>query len=115
MGLLMTVGSSMSPGCPHAVVELAGEADLNDRAALSELLTEQSGDQRGTLVLDMSGLLFMDSAILHVILVTARAMSREGGTLALAGPREAVRRILALSGADLVLPIYGSVAEATAR
>ena len=105
----------MSPGSPHAVVELAGEADLNDRAALSELLAAQSGDQRGTLVLDASGLLFMDSAILHVILVAARSMSREGGTLALAAPQEAVRRILALSGADQLLPVYASVAEATSR
>jgi anti-sigma B factor antagonist len=115
MGLLMTVRSPISPGCPHSVVELTGEADLNDRAALSDLLAAQSGDQRGTLVLDTSGLLFMDSAILHVILVAARTMTRQGGTLALAAPREPVRRILALSGADQLLPIYDSVAEATSR
>jgi anti-sigma B factor antagonist len=115
MGLLMTVKSPISPGSPHAVVELAGEADLNDREALRELLAAQSGDQTGTLVLDASELWFMDSAILHVILVAARTMTRQGGALAMAAPREPVRRILALSGADQLLPVYDSVAEAIAR
>ena len=115
MGLLMTVRSAMSPGCSQAVVELAGEADLNDREALRELLAAQSGDQTGTLVLDTSELWFMDSAILHVILVTARTMRSAGGTLVLAAPREPVRRILALSGADQLLPVYDSVAEAISR
>ena len=111
----MTVRSPVSPGRPHAVVELTGEADLNDRTSLRELLAAQSGDQQGTLVLDTSELRFMDSAILHVILAAARTMDRQGGTLSLAAPREPVRRILSLSGADQLLPVYASVAEATSR
>jgi anti-sigma B factor antagonist len=112
MGLLTTVRSAEFPGRPYTVVELSGEADLNDRAALRELIAAESGDQTGTLVLDLSGLRFMDSAVLHVILVAGRAMAARGGTLALAAPREAVRRILALSGGDQMVPVYGSVAEA---
>ena len=111
----MNVTSPASSGSLTTVVTLAGEADLNDSGALRALLAAESGDQTGTLILDLSGLLFMDSAILHLILVTGRAMNGQGGTLALAAPREAVHRILSLTGADQLLPVYDSVAAATSR
>jgi anti-anti-sigma factor len=111
MGLLMTVRSP-APGRPHTVVELSGEADLNDSGALRDLIAVESGDLTGTLILDVSGLRFMDSSVLHVILVAARSMAGQGGVLALAAPTEAVRRILSLTGADQLLPVYDSVAEA---
>jgi anti-anti-sigma factor len=114
MGLLMTVRSP-APGRPHIVVELSGEADLNDSGALRDLIATESGDLAGTLVLDVSGLSFMDSSVLHVILVAARSMASQGGTLALAAPAEAVRRILELTGADQLLPVYDSLAEALQR
>ena len=112
MALLTTVRPAEPPGRPHPVVELSGEADLNDSAALGELIAAQSGDQTGTLVLDLSGLRFMDSAALHAVLVAARSMAGCGGTLALAAPTDAVRRILALSGGDQLVSVYDSVAAA---
>jgi anti-anti-sigma factor len=112
MGLLVTVRSPASTGRPHTVVELSGEADLNDSAALRDLITAESGDLTAPLVLDVSGLRFMDSAVLHVILVAARSMGPKGGVLALAAPAEAVRRILSLTGADQLLAVYDSVDEA---
>ncbi len=112
MGLHMTVRSPESSGRPLAIVELSGEADLNDSAALRETLAAQAADPSATLVLDLSRLRFMDSAALHVILVAGRSMTAHGGTFALAAPQETVRRILQLTGADQLLPVYESVAEA---
>lgn len=112
MALLTTVRPAEPPGRPHTVVELSGEADMNDSAALRELIAAESGGQTGTLVLDLSGLRFMDSAVLHVVLVAARSMAGRGGTLALAAPTDPVRRILALSGGDQIVPVYDSVTEA---
>jgi anti-anti-sigma factor len=115
MGLQMTVRSTAASGRPHTVLELAGEADLNDSAALRDLITAESADLTATLVLEVSGLRFMDSAVLHVILVAARSAAGHGGALVLAAPQEAVRRILDLTGADQLLPVYESVAEAMQR
>ena len=112
MGLLMTVRSPESSGLPHTVVELSGEADLNDSAALREMLAAQAAGAPAGLVLDLSRLRFMDSAALHVILVAGRSMTARGASFALAAPREPVRRILQLSGADQLLPVYESVEEA---
>jgi anti-sigma B factor antagonist len=115
MGLLMTVRSPESSGRPHTVVELSGEADLNDSAALREMLAAQASGPSAGLVLDLSRLRFMDSAALHVILVAGRAMTTQGGSFALAAPQEPVRRILQLSGADQLLPVYESVEQAVSR
>jgi len=112
MGLLVTVRSPASSGLPHTVVELAGEADLNDSAALRDLIAAESGGLTAPLILDLSRLRFMDSAVLQVILVAGRSMSPKGGILALAAPAEAVRRILSLTGADQLIAVYESVDEA---
>jgi anti-anti-sigma factor len=66
-----------------------------------------------TLVIDMSGLRFMDSSALHVVLRVNRAMDRQGGVLALAAPRQAVAKMLRLTAADQLIPVYPSVEEAT--
>jgi anti-anti-sigma factor len=63
------------------------------------------------LVLDMSRLMFIDSWALHVILAAWRNLKEAGGVLALASPSERVRRVLELSGADKVVPVYDSVQE----
>jgi anti-anti-sigma factor len=112
MGLLMTVRSPEFSVRPHTVVELSGEADLNDSAALRDMLAEQTADPSAALVLDLSRLRFTDSAAPHVILVAGRSVAGRSGGLALAAPLEPVRRILQLSGADQLVPVYESVAGA---
>jgi anti-anti-sigma factor len=57
----------------------------------------------------------MDSWALHTILAAARKLRGTGGTLALAAPFAAVRRMLELSGADTLVDVYASVQEASGR
>ena len=66
------------------------------------------------MVIDLSGLRFMDSSALHVILRANRAMDRQGGVLSLAGPRDPVAKMLRLTAADQLIPVYASVSEAAA-
>jgi anti-anti-sigma factor len=66
------------------------------------------------MIIDLSGLRFMDSSALHVILRANRVMDRQGGVLALASPREPVAKMLRLTAADQLIPVYPSVREATA-
>jgi anti-sigma B factor antagonist len=63
----------------------------------------------------MSALQFMDSAALQAILRARLALDQEGGRLALVGPSDAVARVLRLTQADRIVPVYASVAEAAAR
>lgn len=99
---------------PYTLVELAGEADVTNSGELRELLDAEVAKQPRMVIIDLSGLRFMDSSALHVILRANRALDRQGGVLALAAPREPVAKMLKLTAADQLVPVYPSVTEATA-
>jgi anti-sigma B factor antagonist len=109
-----SVATLESDGEPYTLVALSGEADVTNSGALRELLDAEVAKEPRTLVIDLSELRFMDSSALHVILRANRAMDRQGGVLALAGPRDPVAKMLRLTAADQLLPVYASVDEATA-
>lgn len=115
MDLLTTsVATVESGGEPYTLVELVGEADVTNSDALHEVLDAEVAKQPRTLIIDLSGLRFMDSSALHVILRANRAMDRQGGVVALAGPRDPVAKMLRLTAADQLIPVFPSVSEAIA-
>ena len=115
MDLLTTSVATVESGSePYTLVELVGEADVTNSEALREVLEAEVAKQPRTLIIDLSGLRFMDSSALHVILRASRTMDRQGGVLALASPREPVAKMLRLTAADQLIPVYASVSEATA-
>ena len=115
MDLLTTsVTTVESDSEPYTLVELTGEADVTNSDALREVLDAEVAKQPRSMIIDLSGLRFMDSSALHVILRANRVMDRQGGVLALASPREPVAKMLRLTAADQLIPVYPSVSEATA-
>ena len=115
MDLLTTsVATVESDSEPYTLVELTGEADVTNSDALREVLDAEVAKQPRTMIIDLSGLRFMDSSALHVILRANRVMDRQGGVLALASPREPVAKMLRLTAADQLIPVYPTVREATA-
>ena len=115
MDLLTTsVTTSASGGETYTLVGLSGEADVTNSDALRDLLDAEVAKEPRMMVIDLSGLRFMDSSALHVILRANRAMDRQGGVLSLAGPRDPVAKMLRLTAADQLIPVYASVSEAAA-
>ncbi len=112
---LLTTSVATADGDPYTLVALAGEADVTNSGALRELLDAEVAKEPRTLIIDLSELRFMDSSALHVILRANRTMDRQGGVLALAAPRDPVAKMLRLTAADQLLPVYATVAEATAE
>lgn len=100
---------------PHAaVVTLSGELDAHTAARLRTLLAEQLLAGPGNLVLDMSGLSFIDSAGLASLIAADKGTRRAGMRLVLAAPQPPVRKVLALTGIDAVLSTADSVDAALA-
>jgi anti-anti-sigma factor len=112
--LTTSVATVESDSEPYTLVKLSGEADVTNSDALREVLDTEVAKLPRTLIIDLSGLRFMDSSALHVILRANRAMDRQGGVLALASPREPVAKMLRLTAADQLIPVYPSVSEASA-
>ncbi|HSI97293.1 MAG TPA: anti-sigma factor antagonist [Gaiellaceae bacterium] len=95
---------------PHVVlVQISGELDLTNARELEEQLDELSRDA-STLVLDLNRVLFIDSAALHVLFRTARAL--EDGRFGLVlEPTAAIARTLAIVGMPQMIAVRTTVEE----
>ena len=65
-------------------------------------------------MVDLSGLTFMDSSAQRVLLRAARRLEEAGPSLRLVNPVGEVRRLLELTGADQLIPVFATVDEALA-
>jgi anti-anti-sigma factor len=66
----------------------------------------------GTLVVDLSGVPFLDCAGIGFLVRAQKRMLSAGGRLEVANPGDLARRVLALTGADTLLGVGGRVAPA---
>ena len=112
--LTVSVTARESAGHPYTLVEVGGEADVTNSDELHRLLEGEAAAQPRMLIVDLSGLRFMDSSALHALLRVNRSLDRQGGVLALVSPQPAVAKMLRLTAADQLVPVYQSVAEASA-
>lgn len=97
----------------HAtVVTLTGELDAHTAGRLRTLMAEQLLAGPGNLVLDLSGLEFVDSAGLAALIAADKGTRRAGMHLVLAAPGPSVRKVLSLTGIDAVLSTAPSVEAA---
>ena len=103
---------SVTAGTAHTLVTLAGECDLNTGRQLRDILTSEVSRGAQRLIVDLSALTFMDSTGMQVLLSTRSVLAVRGGALVLVSPQPVVARILELTEADQVIPVYGSLEDA---
>jgi anti-anti-sigma factor len=102
----LRISASAGEGGP--VVVLSGEADSTGAALLHEVLASQLGTGARLVTVDASGLSFLDSASLRVLVLAARALQARRGTLVFARPQPLVARLLEITGADKLLDVQAS-------
>ena len=96
---------SASAGADGPVVVLSGEADPTTAAVLREMLAAQLDTGARLVTVDASGLSFLDSASVRVLVLAARALQGRHGRLVLARPQPIVTRLLEITGADRLLDV----------
>ena len=82
--------------------------------ALAPILTECAAD-KGRLILDLSGLEYISSAGLRVLMLAAKQAKATGVTIALSGLRPLVAEIFQISRFTLVFTITSTLREALAK
>ena len=95
----------------YAVVTVSGEVDLESASELGEHALGALRDVSPRLVLDMSGVTFMDSTGLKVLLSLQHRTELAGGSLDLCCSR-AVMRVITLTGLDQTLHLHETVQAA---
>ena len=107
------VSFSVEPRGAGVVVSVQGELDITSSPRFDECLSEASaGSDR--VILDMSGVDFMDTTALAVIVGHWRRLAAAGGMFALAGARYRYTKALWITGLADRLPMYDTVDEALA-
>ncbi|MEV7420652.1 STAS domain-containing protein [Streptomyces sp. NPDC089919] len=94
-GSSLTVDVATRP--QHVLVTVAGDLDIDTRTDVTQLIDELPLEGR-TLTLDMSGVTFMDSSGLSLLLDLRRRVEDEGAGLELAAPSFHTLRVLDLTG-----------------
>ena len=103
---------SVTAGPAYTLVTLAGECDLHTGRQLRDVLTSEVSRGARRMILDLSGLSFMDSTGMQVLLSVRTVLTVRDGTLSVVAPQPVVARILELTGADQYIPVYGSLEDA---
>lgn len=97
------------------IVALDGEIDLACSPELRELLHSHAKARRPALILDFTGVSYVDSSGLATLVEYVRLAQGFNGQFALAGVNERVRTIFDLVRLNEIFPIFATLEEAKAK
>lgn len=100
----------------RTVMRIHGDIDVYTAALVREKLDDQLYEGHSDLVVDLTGVTFLDSTGLGVLVGRLKRARTLGGSLRLVGPTERVRKVFAITGLDKVFEIHfdlGSALRAT--
>ncbi|MFC8425815.1 STAS domain-containing protein [Streptomyces sp. NPDC057236] len=96
-------------GAGRHLVTVEGALDLHTASQLADILQPLLLTSGQSVLVDLSGVAFLDSTGLTCLIAAYRTARSTGARLALIAPGERVRRMLALTGTDRVLHSYATV------
>ncbi|MEO5838313.1 MAG: STAS domain-containing protein [Acidimicrobiales bacterium] len=104
----------MSEAADAIVIFVRGEIDMATTRRLRDAIEPHLGPDQ-TMVLDLSGVEFMDSQCFHVLLNARSTLTADGGSLILRNPSRAARNLLSRVNAERFLFIEVEEREERAR
>lgn len=105
---------SVSTDSTRTVVTVSGEIDLATQGQLRAQLNELIVAGKVNLVLDLSGVSFVDSTGLGALIGARRRVHAFNGSLALVIPNESVMKVFAITGLVKVFDIHDTLDAALA-
>lgn len=96
------------------IVAVNGEVDVYSAPALKDKIAELLEAGQSTLIVDLSGVGFLDSTGLGVLVEARTAATEAGGALPLVCSQERILKLFTITGLDGVFSIHPSVDDAVA-
>jgi anti-sigma B factor antagonist len=97
----ITTAIDRRSGAAH--VSAAGDLDLGSAHRLRDAIVEAWEVTRQPVAVHLGGVRFFDSFGLHAVVTAWRVISADGGQLYVAATSGPVRRVLAVTGTDVLL------------
>lgn len=94
------------------IVSVAGRVDGTNAQNFDTSLDETIGPTENAIVLDLSGLVYMSSAGLRTILMTAKRLQARNAKLALCSLRPEINEIFQIAGFNRILAVCPGRGEA---
>lgn len=98
----------------RTVVQVEGEIDVYTAPVLREHLNEAVAEGRHHLIIDMTGVDFLDSTGLGVLVGSLKRIRSHDGSLQLVCDQEKILKVFRITGLTKVFPIHASVEDALA-
>lgn len=98
-------GLESSHSDDHATLVVTGELDMDTAPSLEKAVARAQAQGPTTLVIDLSGVEFIDSCGLHQLVVALRRQREVGGEVVLRSPRPNTLRLLEMVGLTEVFKI----------
>ncbi|MDF3301244.1 STAS domain-containing protein [Streptomyces tropicalis] len=102
------------PRADVALLTVEGYLDVDTATELQAHLANQLHHGRRHFLLDLSGVPFMDSSGMNIILRVYQEVRDKPGSVHIIAPTPAVRRILDLTGVSITVPVSEDADEALA-
>jgi anti-sigma B factor antagonist len=96
------------------IVAVSGEVDIYSAPALKDKITELLESGQSTLIVDLSGVAFLDSTGLGALVEARAATAEAGGSLPLVCSQERILKLFTITGLDGIFTIHPSVGDAVA-
>lgn len=96
------------------VVDVVGKLDTQTAGSAMDQLQQYLGVDKGNLLINLSGLDFVSSSGLRVILRAAKQVRASGGNMKVCGARGVVKEVLEISGFDSLLDLHEDEDQALA-
>ena len=106
-GAVSLLQTSVAAGASGPLIVLSGVADISTITQLSGVITSQLSEITRQLMIDVSGLRFADPAAISLLLLVARTLRGQGGSMVLIRPQPAVARAVTLADPDQIITIQG--------
>lgn len=110
-GIVLSTEVTESHGIP--IVRVQGDIDLHTVPRFERAVQEGIDRARSTLIIDLSGATYLDSAGLSALLSANKKLSTRDAKLYVIAPRSCpgVRRVLEITRIDTIIPVYESLED----
>jgi anti-sigma B factor antagonist len=95
----------------NALVALVGDLDLNTAPDLTRVLDTFIENGPAEVVLDFSGLSFLDSTGISVLIAAQSSLNQQGRRLTIRSPRAPARRLFEITGLTEILNVEAEGAK----
>jgi anti-sigma B factor antagonist len=98
-------------GADSFVLAVGGELDLYTAEPLKENLADVLDQGARCVLIDLTGVSFIDSTALAVLVDTAKALRSSRGQMVLVADDPRITRVMEITGLDRVFPVSSSLQE----